>query len=805
MSKIALLVAVFVVILCATLFSSVVHAKPPAGIKLTAEVGYDGWVQPSRINPVIVDMENSSQSLNLAGDLVLEYNGTEYTTRLDLPAPSKKRFYLYFPCDNWPPYLLLRVRTKQYTDQFDLTQLYKAMQPSDASAIVLTQQSGSLGSVNQLPTVRLERDLYRNETAELETGKLFVSYFDVSEVDPTPKFFSQANMIVLADIDYQQVTPQLAEALKACVTGGGSLVFSLGLNGAGVTASPLAELCPLSVTGTTQISDLGDFGRLYRINPGAAATFAYGVVDPQADVLFNAGKLPAVIRASRGSGIVTAFAFDYTQAPFKSSPALQRIFADSALQIRNSVNVSNWFVHPQFVAEILKQLSEAVPMRPLFVFLFLLVYIVLIGPVNFLILSRLKRRTLIWSTIPLIILGFSWFGLETGRFYRGSNNVCAYVQELHVFPDSTYTPYQTVMLMFTAERTTYNLIVPDASAFLYPEIPAVIPDYAFGGGASGVAGMRGLSNSRIDNSKLPSVRTTQGKWTSKEYFYQGYLNVGATVTAELTGERRDGRIIDASGQFTLDLPFNLYDSYIVGPSGSYMRQGYIEGKSTNKLVWGNDAAPGKALPGQAEDYLLAHIADVAQKQRDSSEFGLRYRNELLLVGFTNQVEALAKFDRPHKEHLLTMVVVHLPYQPVVPTDGQASRNIRGIIIGGSGFEMRDRDYMHNSSQVERQYTMKNGSYFDVQYEVSGALNSGGHLLLHLKGYELAKYDPVADLSFFVNVNAWNGRQWIPVTVPADNTAMDIPLGGVLGKDRRVTLRFRAKTDFVLEVPGADAY
>lgn len=794
------------VLLCAWLALPLcAQAKPPAGISIDVQVGYDGWVQPSRVNPVVVEMENNSASLNLSGDLVLVYNSTEYTTRLELPAPSKKRFYLYFPCDNWPPFLLLRVRTKQYTEQFDLNQIYKVMQPTDSSAVVLTQQSGSLGGVNQQAAVRLQRDLYRYSTSELESGKLFVSYFNLDEIDPTPKFFSRADMIVLADIDYQQVTPEFAEALQACASGGGSLVFSLGLNGAGVANSPLAPLCPLAVSGTTQLGNLGDFGRLYRLQQSAPATFAVGRVAPGAEVLYRAGTVPAVIRSIHGSGTVTALAFDFTQAPFKGSQALARIFADSAMQIRSSINVTNWFIHPQYVADKLRQLSEAIPMRPLFVFVFLLVYIALIGPVNFLILSKLKRRTLVWTTIPLIILGFSWFGLETGRFYRGSNNVCAYFQELHLYPDSAYTPYQTVMLIFTAERTNYKLVVPDASAFLYPEIPAVIDDYRFGGGTTGGARMRGLTGSTIDNSKLPTVRTTQGKWTSKEYFYQGYRQSQAKVASQIQAERRDGRIVDATGTYTLDLPFDLYDAYLVGPSGSFMSQGFISGQGEHQVQWGNAAKTGKQLPGDPEDYLVQAIPDLARKQRECSDFGLMYRDELLLVGFTDKVEALAKFDRPHREHLLTMAVVHLPYTPVVPRDGQPSRNIRGIVIGGTGFELRERSWHGEQTDLNKQYTMKNGGYMDVQYEISGTVNDGGRMLLHLAGYELAKWDKLADLSLFMDVSGWNSRQWVGLTVPENQPAMEIPLGGLLNAKRRVTLRFRAKTDFVLEVPPGDAY
>jgi hypothetical protein len=784
-------------------------AKPPEGIKLDVQVGHDGWVQLTAINPVIVDLENNSQSLNLSGDLALVYNGIEYSTRLELPRPTSKRYFLYFPCDNYPPFLMLRIRTKQYTEQFDLSQQYKPMALGDISAMVLTQQSGSLGAVNQLPAVRLQRDLYQHATAQLATGKVFVSYYDLPEIDPTPKFFSGADMVVLADIDYTQVTPELAEALKAYVIGGGSLVFSLGLNGAGVAASPLAPLCPIAVSGTTQLTDLGDFGRLYKIPAGSVATLATGRVAPDAETVFRAAGLPAVIRRVTGSGIVTALTFDYTQAPFRLSPALGRLFSENALRISSSVSVTNWFVHPGVVSEILRKLSEAVPMQPLFVLMFLGAYVVLVGPLNFLILSKLKRRTLVWTTIPAIILGFSWIGLQTGHLYRGSNNICAYFQELHLYPGSAYSPYQTVMLIFTAERTEYKLTVPDASAFLYPVIPAVAEDDMYGRPAPLPPRMHALGNSRVDNSKLPTVTTNQGKWTSKEYFYQGYVNCGAKVSADLSAVRRDGGIESVSGRASLDLPFDLYDAYLLGPQNSVSQLGYVTGQGTRELHWRGATANPPLAGLDSNDYLVQQIGELSDKQRLCSSFSLQYRDELLLVGFTDRVEALAKFNRPHKEHLLTMVVLHLPYEAVVPTSGGLSRGIRGILLGGSDIERRENTaygYMPEEYERVRQYTMRANSYLDVAYEVSGDLNgSTGRLLMHLKAMDPGNYEPLQDLTYVFSLYGWDGREWTEIDIPENTTGLDVPMAGLLDEHRRVTLRFRAKKDCVLEVPSADAH
>jgi len=772
-------------------------AKPPAGIDISYQVGYNGWVQLGRINPLVVDMENTSADTNLSGELVLDYEGVEYATRLELPPPSRKRFFLYFPCDDYPPLLVLRVRTKAYTDQIEINTFRRTIDTADANIVVLASQSGSLGVLNQLPGVRLNRSLHTSKTAELSTSKTFTAYYDLDEVDANPKFFARADVIVLADIDYQQVTPELAETLKACVSGGTSLIFSLGLNGAGVASSPLLELCPLKPQSTIQTMELGSFGRRYGIFTGESpATLAVGALAPGAEVSDWAGEYPVVVRDLRGSGRVTALAFDFTAVPFKQNPALAPIFIDSALKVEDSVHVKDEFVHPQDVGDLLEGLSEARPMEPWFVLLFLFAYVVLVGPVNFLLLGRLKRRTLVWTTIPIIIIGFSYLGLSTGYFYRGSNNVTAYFQELHVFPDADYMPYQTTMLVFTAERTHYELVVPDESAFLYPDVPMVMDQMMFAGGGRP---MRSFSGSQVDNYREPTVTTTQGKWIPKVYFYRGYYNLDANASSALTGVYSKSQP-DVEGTFTLDLPFDLYDCNLYWPSGGSFPLGNLAGKGTYN-VSGNQTNISGAL--NAENYLVAAAegfrSDLSRARRPDSV----YRDELLLVGFTETVEALAEFKRPHTEHRLTMVVVHLPFAATISASGTPAI-ARTRLVGGAGFAIYS-GWFYRGGAAGQTYLLPKDAYMDVTYEVAGRVDGDNFLHLSLVGQNSQNDQPISDFSTMLTIGIWDGDRWRDVRISPTDVAVDIPIGNALGPDRSVLVRIVADSELILGVPTADVW
>ncbi|MBN2080854.1 hypothetical protein JW859_01480 [bacterium] len=771
-------------------------ARPPAGVTYDIQIGYNGWIQYGRVNPVVVEMENQSADTNLSGELVLDCEGTEYVAPLELPTPARKRFFLYFPCGDYPPILTVRFRTRSWTEEQVIDTYKNTIDAANANILVISQQSGELGVLNKLPSVRLHRDLHAGFEAEIGTSESFVAYYDLDEIDTNPKFFSRADTIIISDIDFQQVTTELVETLKACVSGGTNLIFSLGLNGAGVAASPLAEICPLAPQDTVLVDDLGAFGRRYGIATGDHQTLlATGRIATGAEVTEWGGQYPAVVRMLRGSGRVTALAFDYTAPPFKQNPALVPMFVDSALRVEDSVQVNDWFIHPQNVSDVLERLSEAKPIPPQFVLLFLVFYIVLIGPANFLILGRLKRRTLVWTTIPLIIIGFAYLGLSTGYIYRGSDNVCAYFQELHVFPGADYLPYQTTMLVFTAERTNYELEIPDRSAFMYPDIPNVVDQYTFGGGGR----FRGLSGSKIENSQKPKITTTQGKWTQKTYFYQGYLNMAAGATSHLDGEYSDLQP-SIIGDFTLNLPFDLYNCQVFMPGGGAYDLGNLAGQGTYSVIGNQTNIAGRL---DSENYLVVQSSMLRSQMAQTVRNGHEYRDELLLVGFTEEVQALAEFKRPHQQHSLTMVVVHLPFDATISRQGNP-RVIRTRLVGGSGFAVWQGRF-DRSGATGQTYLLTPGAELDIGYDVMGNLDADSFLHLSLVG-QLTRGDVrVTDFNGLIEVEVWDDDRWRPVRVPLNETAIDIRVGQALDTDRRVIVRVRAVDEVVFGVPLASVF
>jgi hypothetical protein len=97
-------------------------------------------------------------------------------------------------------------------------------------------------------------------------------------------------------------------------------------------------------------------------------------------------------------------------------------------------------------------------------FLFLVIYIVTIGPLNYLVLKRMGRRELAWLTIPGLALAFTLVTLLTGFRLKG-NDVVVNQMSIAFGPiDGQQLRVQTLLGLYSPGRSTYDLTLPGSVA-----------------------------------------------------------------------------------------------------------------------------------------------------------------------------------------------------------------------------------------------------------------------------------------------------------------------------------------------------
>src|SRR5207249_3680581 len=129
--------------------------------------------------------------------------------------------------------------------------------------------------------------------------------------------------------------------------------------------------------------------------------------------------------------------------------------------------------------------------------------------------------------------------------------------------------------------------------------------------------------------------------------------------------------------------------------------------------------------------------------------GLSYRDEVLLCGFTDKLVPPVKLNQRHRQHELSLVVIHLPYTPKLDVPG--ALQVRTLLTGGSGFELASQGmygYGWRPGMAEseaRRYDLQANSYLELTCTASGTLASD-RLLMHLQGWEPKNQNPIQDLS-----------------------------------------------------------
>ena len=239
--------------------------------------------------------------------------------------------------------------------------------------------------------------------------------------------------IVIDEADTSVLTEAQGLAVEAYVDEGGTLVVGGGLSWATDVAGLPTSLLPAQVVGT-QSTELTELGRVLGASaPGQAAPVDELRPSPGkgASTFLSEGSTPLAVEAGRGSGHVVVAAIDPAAAPLAgwagdgaldsrlTAPAYETgyagaspvVFAGSGFGVTvaapaASLDAAAGAVGPQQAGEALTPYLFQMPggslPKPEVLGLLLLGYVVVVGPVCFLVLRRIRRRELAWVAVPCL-------------------------------------------------------------------------------------------------------------------------------------------------------------------------------------------------------------------------------------------------------------------------------------------------------------------------------------------------------------------------------------------------------------------
>lgn len=280
---------------------------------------------------------------------------------------------------------------------------------------------------------------------------------DVADLPERVEAWSALDRLIWQDIDTVDLTAGQIAALRGWLAGGGRLIVVGGTAGPASLSSLPEDILPYRPTATVDVPPETLSGLIGQLPEDAADLPSLAGELIRGRALASTGDRTVAAETAYGGGVVTILGFDPTT----------RWIVDSA------TTETFWrrFIPPRTASLVAVtddgQLVNAVSQLPNLalppiegLLVLLLGYIVLIGPVNYLILRRLDRREWAWVTMPVLIAVFAAGSYGFGAALRGLDVVINEVAIVRGAPNATEGTAQVYLGVFSPSRGTYQLEVP---------------------------------------------------------------------------------------------------------------------------------------------------------------------------------------------------------------------------------------------------------------------------------------------------------------------------------------------------------
>jgi len=445
---------------------------------MDAAAAFGGHFKYGEWLPVWVTLENSGADLDaevrvrVAGTMGF----TTYAVQVPLPTGSRKRVPVYVLPNNFSRQLEVQVVDR---DGRILMAQKTATSPTVNITLLIGLIAGQRGALS----------LISGTNAEGITRSTMLIDVPLTDLPERAEALASFDWLVLNDIDTSSLTPGQKTALEAWVGQGGKLVIGGGA-GARRTASGLPEsLLPLVPRGEEQVAYLPGLtvmgGNPVRV-PGP---FLISTGDLSIGrTLAEQDGVPLVRERTVGSGYVDWVALDLSSSPFDAWTGTmafwaQLVLVHSAYPTSLPADMSPRQMRADQMSYTLSNLpSLSLPsVRGLGALL--CVYILLVGPVNYLVLRWRRRLHWAWVTVPAITILFSGVAFGLGYALRGTDLIVNRIATAAAQPDGSVRVTSYVGL-FSPSRQSYEIEVQGGGLLS----PLTLSYDAFSNTSAGVGG-----------------------------------------------------------------------------------------------------------------------------------------------------------------------------------------------------------------------------------------------------------------------------------------------------------------------------
>ena len=514
------------------------------GLSMQVQASFDGYFKFGEWLPVQVELENNGP--DLTGEVQVSVSASQgvvvYAAPVSLPTVSRKRFFLYVLPNNYSQELVVEL----VNDQGPLISQRISVHPQPNVNYLIGLLAPERGALSLMKGIQFPGNGRSEQIVDLTLQGL----------PDRPEGLRSFDCLVLDGLDTSTLTQEQAAALETWVQEGGRLVLGTGSQAKQTVAGLPTSLLPLIPDGDTQINtltELADFSGSETIRVPGPFIASTGENQEGID-LVSAEGLPLVRERSVGKGFVDYVALGLRGAPFDAWSGTTGFW--EAL-VAPSAYYPEWM--PPDMSDRQQRSSQmpyALSNMPALdlpsvrgLAILLGIYILLVGPANYLVLRWRKRLHWAWITIPVITAIFSGGAFGMGYIMRGTDLILNKIALIELGPGSS-AKVTTYLGLFSPGQQAYEIQVKGGS--LLSPIQAYSDPWSSSGVSVG-------GNMTFVQGEPGEVRgLTVNQWSMQSFMTEGTWEDFGEIHAEIQiGE--DGLV----GSVRNNTPYDLKDAALV--------------------------------------------------------------------------------------------------------------------------------------------------------------------------------------------------------------------------------------------------
>ncbi len=442
-------------------------------VKLSARSLFQGWFKYGDWLPLEISLENYGEAttVQVEATIVTRISGSNYNTtyqrEVNLSERANKRFFLYVI-----PYV--ETTNPSGSIVYDTSVILKAggrkLGEEKVNLLPVSPTNYMVGVVTQDPSA-LTTSL-SNLKINGRNSRVSSVSMPLSDIPDQANGLRSFNALILGEVNTETLSVEQRTALRDWVEAGGQLIL-LGGNGWGRVKSAFSTaLLPLDISNYANISSLD------------------GLVTPNGDELKGGGALPRpavmargqVLQGARllsylpdgsnslavsaerrlGAGRMVGLTLDLAVPPMIDWSGASQIWQElftfnltpfNTLYQENNPQVKNAQDMLSFISSVPElRLPDIMPY-----FLILLLYLVLIGPLNYLVLKKLGRLELAWFTLPALGIVFALVTLNYANSQPPGDVLISQITVVQTGVDQETAQVRSYAAVFSPSERTYDI------------------------------------------------------------------------------------------------------------------------------------------------------------------------------------------------------------------------------------------------------------------------------------------------------------------------------------------------------------